>query len=83
LSVATCASCGCTPAGTCVKIACASLTGASKNPDVCPGCNTCAGDWLVDDARDLPWTVYVTTLSLSYTGTPSVSMVSAYDLIIG
>ncbi len=82
-SAGDCATCGCTPGGTCIKIACGSLTGASQNPDVCPGCDTCAGDWLVSDARDLPWTVYVGTLSLSYTGSPSVSYPSAYAPIIG
>jgi len=56
-----CAGCGCTPSGTCVKIACGSLTGTSKNPDVCPGCDTCAGTWTVDTTRNLPWGVFVTT----------------------
>jgi len=83
LSEALCVSCGCTKDGTCIKIACESLAGTSKNPDVCAGCDTCAGDWLVDNARDLPWTVYVRTLSFAYTGTPSVAKASAYDLVIG
>jgi len=61
LSEENCAACGCTPSGTCVKIACGSLTGTSKNPDVCPGCDTCAGTWTVDTTRNLPWGVFVTT----------------------
>lgn len=61
LSEADCATCTCTQAGTCTKIACASLTGTSKNPDVCPGCDTCGATWNVDSVRTLPWAVYVTT----------------------
>ena len=45
--------------------------------------DTCGGDWLVDDARDLPWTVYVQTLSLSYSGSPSVSFRNPFEVVIG
>ena len=61
LSEENCAACGCTPSGTCIKIACGSLTGASKNPDVCAGCSTCGGDWDIDNDRGLtPWAITVT-----------------------
>jgi len=33
--------------GACSAKACSALT----NPDVCPGCTTCGGNWTIDDAR--------------------------------
>lgn len=58
---ADCAGCGCTPSGTCEKIACSALTGSSNNPDVCAGCSTCPGNWIIDNNRgNLPWDILVT-----------------------
>jgi hypothetical protein len=52
------------------------------NPDICAGCDTCAGDWLVTDTRpDLPWTVYVTTLSIQGSGIANIK--GSNTIVIG
>lgn len=60
ISKANCVGCGCDKDyAACNAIACAAL--ADNNPDVCEGCNTCGGNWTIDNARgNAPWSITVT-----------------------
>ena len=58
MSPTDCVACGC-DGFECDPKACADIS--DNNPDVCEGCNTCAGDWDIDDDRGTtPWTIGVT-----------------------
>jgi len=53
-----CVHCGCTPL-ICPTRNCGVL--ADNSPDVCPGCNTCPGNWIIVNYRgDMPWNITVT-----------------------
>ena len=61
MSEANCAYCGCTKTGTCTARTCAQVAAINNNPDVCAGCNTCGGDWDINNDRGLtPWAIVVT-----------------------
>ncbi len=82
LTEANCPTCGCTSSGTCTARTCAQVAAINNNPDVCAGCDTCGGEWAVDNDRgNLPWTVYTTTLSLA--GSGAVNPLGAATLVIG
>jgi len=54
----------------CFKRACAGL--ADNSPDVCPGCNTCPGTWVITDARgNTAWAITVTGQTRVTTGSIS------------
>ena len=56
-----CETCGCNTTGGCEARTCAQVAAVDNNPDVCEGCDTCPGNWSIDDSRgDLPWDVTVT-----------------------
>ena len=57
-----CAHCGCLVAsGSCTPWTCAQVAASNNNPDVCAGCNTCGGDWDINNDRGLtPWAIVVT-----------------------
>lgn len=75
-----CLFCGCDGDGDCDPITCADLT--DNNPDVCPGCNTCGGDWDINDNRGLtPWAITVTGETHITTGGHEI--VSGYRLTTG
>jgi hypothetical protein len=46
------------PGPSCHNKPCAGI--ADQSPDVCPGCNTCPGNWLITNARTPTWITYVT-----------------------
>jgi hypothetical protein len=47
------------PSGPCYVLGCSVQT----NPDVCPGCVTCNGNWNMNDERgNTPWSITVTAL---------------------
>lgn len=52
---------GCDIGGGCSNKTCTQVAATSNNPDVCAGCNTCPGNWTIDNARGtLPWDVDAT-----------------------
>lgn len=65
VSQANCESpCGCDKDGSCSYIACNNIAALYNNPDVCGGCNTCEGNWTIDDARgNVPWAIHVTGIT--------------------